>query len=148
MKIQPQWVVTPGKQTNIAQAHTESFIVSRTQQHTTENACHSTDVTIISLIQVAIRRVPTVANKCLLRSHPSVCPHVARLHVDGFARNFILGVNTKIRRPKPKLVKTGQKISGTLHEDLRTFYFCRRNKFAIKAFPCSSQYVYTVDSDV
>jgi len=44
-----------------------------------------------NLIQVAIRCVPKVANKRLLCSGPSVCPHVARLPVDGFARNFILG---------------------------------------------------------
>jgi len=41
----------------IAQAQTELFIVSRAQQHSTENACHPTDVTITNLIQVAIRCV-------------------------------------------------------------------------------------------
>jgi hypothetical protein len=38
--------------------------------------------------------------------------------------------------------------SGTLHEDLRTLYFCRQNKFSIKALLCSTQHLYIVDSDM
>ena len=38
--------------------------------------------------------------------------------------------------------------SGTLHEDLIKFYCCIRPKFAIKAYLCSSEYLYVVDSDM
>jgi hypothetical protein len=37
--------------------------------------------------------------------------------------------------------------SGTLREDLRTFYCCRPHKFATKTFFCNTHYFYTVDSD-
>ena len=82
----------------IDQAQTERFVVSRTEQHSTENACHPTDVIITNLILVTIRCVPKVANKRLLRSGPSVCPHVARLAVDGFVRNFYTGGGGLLRK--------------------------------------------------
>ena len=33
--------------------------------------------------------------------------------------------------------KTGEKILGSLHEDLRRFYCCRRNEIALKVLPSS-----------
>jgi len=40
------------------------------------------------------------------------------------------------------------KKSGTLHDHIRTDYCYARNKFAIEAFLCDTQYFYTVDSDM
>jgi len=37
---------------------------------------------------------------------------------------------------------------GTLHGDLNTFYCCQTHKFPTKAFLCSTQYLYTADSDI
>jgi hypothetical protein len=37
---------------------------------------------------------------------------------------------------------------GTLHEDLSTFYWYRRHKFAIKELLCKTQYCYSFDSDM
>jgi hypothetical protein len=42
-------------------------------------------------------------------------------------RNLVLGTFMKICRENTDLVKTGQKVSGTLHVDLTTWYCCRRH---------------------
>jgi len=38
-------------------------------------------------------------------------------------------------------------MSGTLHEDLSTFYCCRTHTFAIKVVLCNTRHFYLVDSD-
>ena len=38
-------------------------------------------------------------------------------------------------------------MSGALHEDLSTFYCCRRNKFDIKTYVCSTPYFYVTGRD-
>ena len=38
--------------------------------------------------------------------------------------------------------------SGTLHDDLRTFHCCQRNKFSTKALVCNSEYFCMAASDV
>ena len=40
------------------------------------------------------------------------------------------------------------KISGTWHEDRRTFYICRRREFSTQALLCTTEYLYIVDSDM
>jgi len=60
--------------------------------------------------------------RLLLSSCLSVCPNVsARLSLDGFPWTLITKTFTNICRETRNLIKIGQKIVGTLHEDFITF---------------------------
>ena len=69
--------------------------------------------------------------------HPSirsVCPQIsARLPLKEFTWNLIWGDFYENMSRNSKFGYNRAKISGTWHEDLGTFYFCRRCEIAIKA---------------
>jgi len=84
----------------------------------------------------------------LLASRPSVClcvcPRVsARLLLDGFAWNLVLGTSVKIFQETPALVKKRTKFLDILHEDRSLFHFCRRHKFATTTLLCNYFFLLT-----
>ena len=54
----------------------------------------------------------------------------------------------EICREVIKFIRIGQKISSTLHEDVRVFYSFRRHNFVIKNFCAKPNTLYIVASDI
>ena len=81
-----------------------------------------------------VRCVRRSRERCLLTSsylsfRLSVSPSVSlRLPLDGISWNLILGTSTKICWKIPDLVKIGQKILGTLYEDICVSYCWQRHR--------------------
>ena len=78
----------------------------------------------------------------------SVCLHVsALLPLDGYPWIWYWGLLWKSVE-NPQIWLKSENMPGSLHEDLSTFYWYRRHKFAIKELLCKTQYCCGFDSDV